>query len=290
MIFARFVANILILMLLCVGGFACAESGSEVLERILADHAALQSAETDYQKRQSQGQLSAAEQADYEAWVGRLRDQFYLDCLQLARTDFIVLPPDVPCPSQVPVVPAAAAIDQKTERTPGEQAVVLDKELDAALGEFDEMLLREQERVKAATPPTETAMSGGGGQTGGADGGAEGTGAEGAGMAQAGAGPARWESETGEDGTGKVAGGQGKEGTQTGPAGSGAGGEGATVGQGSVGGKQKTVAQGQPPDIPDGSDDDVVARQLREAAEKETDPELRKKLWEEYRKYKAGTR
>jgi len=44
-----------------------------------------------------------------------------------------------------------------------------------------------------------------------------------------------------------------------------------------------------PEDIPDGSDDDVVARQLREAAEKETDPELREKLWEEYRRYKAGT-
>jgi hypothetical protein len=29
---------------------------------------------------------------------------------------------------------------------------------------------------------------------------------------------------------------------------------------------------------------------LREAAEKETDPELKEKLWEEYRKYKQGTR
>ena len=43
-----------------------------------------------------------------------------------------------------------------------------------------------------------------------------------------------------------------------------------------------------PPDIPDGSDDDVVARQIREAAMKETDPELRAALWEEYRKYKKG--
>ena len=34
--------------------------------------------------------------------------------------------------------------------------------------------------------------------------------------------------------------------------------------------------------------DDIVARQLKEAAEKETDPELKKKLWEEYRKYKEG--
>lgn len=35
-------------------------------------------------------------------------------------------------------------------------------------------------------------------------------------------------------------------------------------------------------------DDDIVARQLREAAEKETDPELKKKLWKEYEDYKRG--
>ena len=43
-----------------------------------------------------------------------------------------------------------------------------------------------------------------------------------------------------------------------------------------------------PPDIPDARDDDIVARQLREAAENEKDPALREKLWEEYRKYKSG--
>ncbi len=35
-------------------------------------------------------------------------------------------------------------------------------------------------------------------------------------------------------------------------------------------------------------DDDIVAKQLREAAEQETDPEVKEKLWEEYRKYKEG--
>lgn len=43
-----------------------------------------------------------------------------------------------------------------------------------------------------------------------------------------------------------------------------------------------------PPDVGDGQDDDIIARQLREAAQKEKDPELRAKLWEEYRKYKKG--
>ncbi|MBK9468110.1 MAG: hypothetical protein IPO20_09175 [Gammaproteobacteria bacterium] len=45
-----------------------------------------------------------------------------------------------------------------------------------------------------------------------------------------------------------------------------------------------------PADIPDGSDDDVVARQIREAAMKEKDPELREKLWDEYRKYTGSVK
>lgn len=37
-------------------------------------------------------------------------------------------------------------------------------------------------------------------------------------------------------------------------------------------------------------DDNVVARQLREAAENETDPILKEKLWAEYRKYRTGNK
>ncbi len=40
----------------------------------------------------------------------------------------------------------------------------------------------------------------------------------------------------------------------------------------------------------DYDDDDIVARQLREAAENETDPELKKKLWKEYEDYKKNSR
>jgi hypothetical protein len=58
------------------------------------------------------------------------------------------------------------------------------------------------------------------------------------------------------------------------------------VGGGAKGGSGPNTV---PADIPDGSDDDIVARQLREAAMKETDPELRERLWEEYRQYKKST-
>jgi hypothetical protein len=40
-----------------------------------------------------------------------------------------------------------------------------------------------------------------------------------------------------------------------------------------------------PEDIPSGRDDDVVARQIRELAMSEPDPELREAIWDEYRKY-----
>ena len=42
-----------------------------------------------------------------------------------------------------------------------------------------------------------------------------------------------------------------------------------------------------PEDIPAANDDDIVARQLREAAMREPDPDIREALWNEYRKYKG---
>ena len=50
-------------------------------------------------------------------------------------------------------------------------------------------------------------------------------------------------------------------------------------------GSQNTESFPPPEDIPSGRDDDVVARQLREAAMSEPDPELREALWDEYRNY-----
>jgi len=41
-----------------------------------------------------------------------------------------------------------------------------------------------------------------------------------------------------------------------------------------------------PEDIDDGQGDDIVLRQIRDAASKERDPDLREKLWDEYRRIK----
>jgi len=47
-------------------------------------------------------------------------------------------------------------------------------------------------------------------------------------------------------------------------------------------------SEATPDNLPDATDDDIIARQLREAAMQEEDPVLKDKLWEEYRKYKKG--
>lgn len=42
-----------------------------------------------------------------------------------------------------------------------------------------------------------------------------------------------------------------------------------------------------PDDIPPSDNDSIFEKQIREAAENETDPEVRERLWNEYRKYKG---
>ena len=49
---------------------------------------------------------------------------------------------------------------------------------------------------------------------------------------------------------------------------------------------QETSKAELPEDIDDGQGDDIVLRQIREAALQERDPVLREKLWNEYRRIK----
>ena len=63
------------------------------------------------------------------------------------------------------------------------------------------------------------------------------------------------------------------------------GGMGGGAGGGAI--PENTAKFPPPADIPNGNDDDVVARQLREAAMREPDPAIREKLWDEYRRYKG---
>ena len=258
---------------------------AQVLERLRINHAAMVHSERDFHERQRLGTLNGVEASDYAAYVARLHRLVAEDCAQLMRAG-VVLPQELGCPMIMPALPVPAAIDQATERTLDEQLAVLDAELLGGMGEFDEMLLREQDRVRAQTP-----MGGAAGGSGtGSAGGGQGQGEDGADQAGGGEGAG----ETGGESGGQSASAAGSSGADS-------AGARTTAGRGDAGGGMGGRESGQrashdgrrggvPRDIPDGDDDDVVARQLREAAEKETSPELKAKLWEEYRRYKEGLR
>ena len=78
-------------------------------------------------------------------------------------------------------------------------------------------------------------------------------------------------------------------GTQEGAEGA-EGGDSQSQGQQTGGSAGAEGSQGEalpiPDDIDDGQGDDIVERQIRDAAMKETDPVLRERLWDEYRRIK----
>jgi hypothetical protein len=268
------IAKSLMLLAALLPDIAVQAAAEPLLEQLQLDHAAWVTAERDFRVRRESGALIGAEASDYAAYVARLQRRVAEDCAALSGAG-VPAPVALSCPRLETAVPTrSAAIDQATEQSREERIASLDVELASGLADFDELLLREQERVKAATPraASDSGMGGGAGESGNGNGG----GARSTASGDSNAG------ET-EAGSGSVTGGGESQ----------AGGATDRTSTGARGGAGKTPPRGatsQPPGIPDGSNDDVVARQLREAAEKETDPELQKKLWEEYRKYKQGTR
>ena len=238
----------------------------ESVAQLRLDYAAFRAAEDDYRAQREFSGLGGAEAADYAGYVARLQRRVFEDCQAVIRSGSS-FPEDLPCPVFLPQTTQSADIATQEEQTSEEQIAALDSVLNAGLGEYDERLLREQERIKSATP-NDNSNGSGGGQSG--------SGAEGDGEGDAGG-----EESDGQN-TGAAAG-DNREGEE----GGGPPRRGAE--DNSTGSRDDGRDSDRPADIPDGSDDDVVARQLREAAEKETDPELKAKLWEEYRRYKRGT-
>lgn len=184
-----------------------------------------------------------------------------------------------------------------------DELAALDRELDQSLSEFDAMLLKEldliraksadrmqdlaHEAAEAAKRLKERGIDLEGSSTGESEGsesseGSEGSessesskGAEGGEMA----GKDQGDKQTGKDASGQ----QGESDDQTGVGDDRAAKEDGSLesGKGASSDEQDRYGSGE--------DDDIVARQLREAAEKETDPELREKLWKEYEEYKKNT-
>ena len=156
-----------------------------------------------------------------------------------------------------------------------DEVAALDRELNESLAAFDDMLLEEMDRIRQRSAAKMTDLA-----------------------AEAAAAAKRLrERGVQVDTTGPEATGEGKEAPAS--DGEGTGQEQGTLdreaasidkppgkGQAETTGTGGKVKQRR---IPSGQDDDIVARQLREAAEKETDPELKEKLWKEYEEYKRGS-
>ncbi|MCU0584893.1 MAG: hypothetical protein MUC46_02335 [Desulfobacterales bacterium] len=161
---------------------------------------------------------------------------------------------------------------------PSDRLDELDRRFNASLAAFDEMLLKELRLIQAAAAGRMKGM-------------AEAAAAAGREAAEKG----RKESPAGKGSAEETAGSRAEE------SGRGAGAERTETAGGRGAAGDAAGAGSQPPGgwgpggtgAPGGSyrpdpDDDIVARQLREAAEKETDPELKAKLWKEYEEYQKS--
>jgi len=151
-------------------------------------------------------------------------------------------------------------------QTSQERIAALDKRFGDSLGAFDAELHKQQQQVAQEHDTRQTAAAGStttDAQHGGKGGGA---------------GTAATEAPQGDA---DKAGSHGRRGRQHDPAGDLKSEKATTVDDNA--GNGATARE-----IPDGSDDDVVARRLRKAAEQETDPELKEKLWQEYLNYKKN--
>ena len=144
--------------------------------------------------------------------------------------------------------------------TAAERQAVLDGRLNESIAVFDGMILSEREQAQGAANENGAGGAGGGGTASGTGGaGRDGDGSGDSPVVIASAPPIS------SSGAGRMP----------------------NMGGSRQGDFDNSNQQGFPPpaDIPSGNDDDVVARQLREAAMSEPDPALRERLWNEYRTY-----
>lgn len=175
----------------------------------------------------------------------------------------------------VPAIPGASPPSAGAGEDPADRLKALDRQFNESLAAFDELLLKELRLIQAASAKRMQGL------------------AEAAAEAGRQAGEKGQGASSAEKGSTAETEGSGTEGTGSEKAGAGTGQAKTSEGRGKPGGAagsgQGAGGWGAPPSSYTPSpDDDIVARQLREAAEKETDPELKAKLWKEYEAYKKS--
>lgn len=213
--------------------------------------------------------VTDSEREEHAEFVAGLRRKFLEQCETVRGLGGEASVAKFPCVRVIAAAPTRPLAPAATVQTDEEKRAAMRARLDTLENAIDEDLLKRQEELRqAAAAPT-----GGGGAGGG--GGAAGGGA------QSGGGAANPGAQAGA-GAGATGGAVGQRG---GTAGSNAGLGGAAVPPSPP---SQTVPHDRSGVTDGGAGDDIVARQLRQAAEAETDPVLKEKLWAEYRRYRGG--
>ncbi len=254
-------------------------AGDQPLDSIRKSITALDSARQTALQELEETTMSASEVSDYKDFVVYLNTRIVNYCMDLAEQGGTISLEGLPCP-KMPAMSGASETEPPDDNilyTTGsdfgeaksqvEETAELEGAFLSSLGEFDDSLLKEEEKVAARVPSQrESGSSSASGSSGLAgESGDTGSGESGA-------------SEDQGEGTTEDQGREGQAGTS----------QDSTSRSGSQGSGVEQSTYGAPGGkLPPPEDDDIVARQLREAAEKEPDPELKKKLWEEYWKYKG---
>jgi hypothetical protein len=255
----------------------CAEDQS--LDSIRKSITALDSARQTALQELEEPAMSASEVSDYKDFVVYLNTRIVNYCSDLTEQGGATALEGLPCPKVPAMVgtsetpPSDDSIFYTTgsdfgeAKSQPEETADLEEAFLSSLGDFDDSLLKEEEKVAARVPSQrESGSSSEYGSSGRAsESGDTGSGENG-------------DSEEQGEGTPEDQGREGQAGTA----------QDSTSRSGSQGSGVEQSTYGAPGGkLPPPEDDDIVARQLREAAEKEPDPELKKKLWEEYWKYKG---
>lgn len=265
-------AFLLFFCILCMHGYAhgagtVADNNlllDKEIKNLQAAYAAWQSNDAEFRELREKNQSAETDIQEFAGFVAALKrqvlegceavrklggdgNQHGVDCIKLTEKPESKTGSDVKIPER-----AVTGEEKKNE---------LEQELETLIGDFDELLLKEQGELKEQASTRQSNGGEAGSGTRGATEGSEAARSEGSAE----------EAAAGEPGDGQVP-----------PK--------AEPGSGPGMQKQGDMPEFERGDLGDGSDDDVVARQLREAAEAERDPVLKAQLWEEYKKYKNSTR
>jgi len=287
----RYIATGLILFFTLTGmAGASRESAQSKLENaretLRLSHVTYDRIAADLEQLKSSGNASPELIRNYEIYlqrVGEMREENrrILESMQKAfaasassQKTAPALGPDPSEPKSDLKIPEEAETDR---------VAALDRQLKESLASFDEMLLKEMDKIRTASGDKMRGL-------------AREAAAAAKGIKEA-EGSSSEQSDSGDEKRQPVGESQGEDAAQA---------PGASKDKDSGVQEAKTGTQARPSGSPSGKDDstrptgrgpdsssqddDIVARQLREAAEKETDPVLKEKLWKEYEDYKKSRR